>query len=36
MKKKQKEIIKNQVKTYREYFITPAQFIKKIFIEKIS
>ncbi len=34
--RKQKEIIKNQVATYKEYCISPKQFVKKIFIEKIG
>ena len=32
---RQNEIIGNQYKLYREYFSSPEQFVKKIFIEKI-
>ena len=34
--KKQQEIIKNQLEIYNQYFITPQQFVKKIFMEKIK
>lgn len=35
-RKKQELIIKNQLATFNEYFISPQQFVKKIFIEKIK